>query len=202
MKRSFDFLAALLLIFALSPVFFLVSLCLLIFQGRPVLFIQQRLGKDCKIFHIIKFRTMNEEKEETSISEDSTSRVTKIGNFLRRYSIDELPELFNVVKGEMSLVGPRPLLVEYALYYSEFQNIRHNVLPGITGLAQIKGRNKITWEKKFKYDVFYVRNISFCFDLKILFTTFTILFLNEINENEQVTVSRFGAQKGKKQNDG
>lgn len=178
-KPVFDFLIALIGIIIISPLLLIITI-LLIFQndGSPF-FKQSRPGRNGKIFRVIKFRTMNNKKDATGKLLPDTVRLTKIGRFIRQASLDEIPQLINVLKGEMSIVGPRPLLVEYLPFYNDFQKRRHEVLPGITGWAQVNGRNALTWEKKFEYDVWYVDNISFFLDLKILLITFIKVFKQE-----------------------
>ncbi len=171
-KRFFDFSLALGALILLSPVFIVVWILVRVKLGSPVLFKQKRPGKDEKIFTMYKFRSMSNEKDETGEYLPDYIRLTTFGKFLRKSSLDELPELFNIIKGEMSLVGPRPLALDYLPYYRENERLRHAVLPGLTGLAQIKGRNFLSWEDRFAYDVFYVKNMSLGLDLKILFETF------------------------------
>jgi len=167
-------------------------------MGKPVLFRQKRPGQNGKIFTIYKFRSMTEPKSIESTICSDVRRITKLGSFLRRTSIDELPELFNVFLGDMSFVGPRPLLIEYLPLYDKDQSRRHEVLPGITGWAQVNGRNAITWEEKFKLDVFYVDNVSFRFDIKILLLTIFKVFKSEgVNSNQNETMAMF---KGSMQN--
>ncbi len=170
-KRAFDFLIALVMILLLSPVFIIVALAVRIGIGSPVFFQQERPGLDKKIFKIIKFRTMTDARDSLGNLLSNEERVTPVGNMIRRMSLDELPQLFNVIRGEMSLVGPRPLLVEYLPLYNAEQARRHEVMPGITGWAQVNGRNAITWEEKFAFDVWYVEHRSFWLDLKILWLT-------------------------------
>jgi lipopolysaccharide/colanic/teichoic acid biosynthesis glycosyltransferase len=169
MKRIFDFTASLIGLVVLLPFILILSSFILIFNGWPVFFIQPRLGKNKIPFNMIKFRTMKSGISKSS--EHDAARLTKIGKVLRKTSVDELPVLFNVIKGDMSLVGPRPLLLKYGPRFSPKQDRRHHVLPGITGLAQINGRNTISWEDKFDYDIQYVKNHSFWIDLKILIQT-------------------------------
>jgi lipopolysaccharide/colanic/teichoic acid biosynthesis glycosyltransferase len=169
MKRIFDFTASLIGLVVLLPFILILSSFILIFNGWPVFFIQPRLGKNKIPFNMIKLRTMKSGISKSS--EHDAARLTKIGKVLRKTSVDELPVLFNVIKGDMSLVGPRPLLLKYGPRFSPKQDRRHHVLPGITGLAQINGRNTISWEDKFDYDIQYVKNHSFWIDLKILIQT-------------------------------
>lgn len=171
-KRLFDFSLALVALILLLPLFLVVWVLVRTKIGSPVLFRQKRPGKDEKIFTMYKFRSMSDEKDENGEFLPDSIRLTKFGKFLRKSSLDELPELFNILKGEMSLVGPRPLALDYLPYYREHERLRHVVLPGLTGLAQIKGRNFLSWEDRFAYDVFYVKNRNLGLDLKILFETF------------------------------
>ena len=171
MKRFFDLINSVVLVILLCPLLILLMLLILMFQGRSILFHQERLGKNHRRFKIIKFRTMTNEVDSEGVLLPDIERTTKIGNFLRSSSLDELPGLLNVLKGEMSLVGPRPLPTQYLSRYSQEQDRRHEVKPGITGWAQVNGRNAISWEKKFRLDVWYVDNKSFLLDLKILFLT-------------------------------
>jgi lipopolysaccharide/colanic/teichoic acid biosynthesis glycosyltransferase len=178
-KRIFDFLVALIGLILVSPIFLIVTICLYFAnQGKPFFF-QLRPGKDGVIFKIIKFKTMNDRKDSIGKLLPDAERLTKIGVFVRKTSLDELPQLLNVIKGDMSLVGPRPLLPEYLPLYTEKQNRRHDVKPGITGWAQVNGRNAISWDKKFEYDVWYVGHISFFLDLKIFFLTVKKVLVRE-----------------------
>lgn len=174
-KIVLDKIVALLAILLLSPIFILITL-LLLFLQKQVFFIQTRVGKNKTRFSIYKFQTMSEERDDEGKLLPDDTRITSFGKFLRATSLDELPQLFNVLQGSMSLVGPRPLLPDYVHLYSNEQNKRHNVLPGITGFVQVKGRNTLTWEERFDLDVYYVEHISFIFDCKILFLTFITLF--------------------------
>lgn len=170
-KRFFDLIITLLLLILLSPLFLLIAMaCCIAFNGK-VFFIQPRVGKNEQIFNIIKFISMKPPgKNEAEIIEDSL-RLTATGKFLRKLSLDELPQLINVLNGEMSLIGPRPLLIKYLPFYSAAEKIRHSVRPGITGLAQVNGRNSLTWDERLKYDISYVQNLSLSLDLKIFLTT-------------------------------
>lgn len=170
-KRILDFLLALLAIIVLSPIILITALLVRVKLGSPVIFCQKRPGKDEKIFSMYKFRTMTDEKDEKGNLLPDEVRLTRFGKKLRATSLDELPELFNILKGDMSIVGPRPLLVSYLERYNDEQKHRHDVRPGLTGLAQVNGRNAISWEEKFAYDVEYVRKISFINDVKIIFMT-------------------------------
>ncbi|RLA83045.1 MAG: lipid carrier--UDP-N-acetylgalactosaminyltransferase, partial [Epsilonproteobacteria bacterium] len=168
MKRLFDIVLAIFLISLFFPFYILVSLLIVMRMGTPILFTQSRPGYKEKIFTIYKFRTMSNEVDENGKLLEDEKRLVGVGKFIRSTSLDELPQLFNVLKGEMSFVGPRPLLVEYLKLYNDEQAKRHDVKPGITGWAQINGRNAISWEKKFEYDVWYVENQSFMLDMKII----------------------------------
>ena len=175
-KRILDFLLALNTIFILGIPMLLVALLVRIKLGSPVLFKQDRPGKDGKIFQMFKFRSMTDERDEKGELLPDEVRLTSFGKKLRSTSLDELPELLNVLKGDMSFIGPRPLLVRYLPLYSERQSRRHEVRPGITGYAQVNGRNAISWEEKFEKDVWYVENISFWTDISILFKTVVVVF--------------------------
>jgi undecaprenyl phosphate N,N'-diacetylbacillosamine 1-phosphate transferase len=170
-KRLFDLTASVLGFLVLSPIFILLIIILWIdFKGSPF-FLQERPGKDEKIFKIIKFKTMNDKKDASGNLLSNRARTTKLGTFIRRYSLDEIPQLLNVIKGDMSLIGPRPLVILYLPYYNETERKRHSVRPGITGLAQVKGRNSLVWEDRFALDVHYVENLSLALDAKILYWT-------------------------------
>jgi sugar transferase EpsL len=170
-KRCFDILLASLLLIVLSPILLITALLVRIKLGSPVLFVQDRPGYKGKIFRLIKFRTMLDTRDKGGNMLPDVERLTHFGKILRALSLDELPELWNVIKGEMSLVGPRPLLIEYLPLYSEYQKQRHDVRPGITGLAQVKGRNALSWEDKFEFDIWYVDNQSLWLDIKIVCLT-------------------------------
>ena len=191
-KRIFDFLISLVAIICLSPVFIvLIILGAVKMKGNPF-FTQQRPGKNEKIFKLIKFRTMTCETDENGELLPDEQRLTKYGVFLRSTSLDELPEFFNILKGDMSFVGPRPLLVKYLPLYNEEQKRRHNVRPGLTGLAQVNGRNSLTWEQKFEDDVKYVETVSLILDIKILFrTVLTVLKREGINQENSATAEEF-----------
>ena len=191
-KPFFDFLLSFISLLLLCPIFIVVTILLAFANnGRPFFF-QDRPGKNERIFSIIKFKTMNDQTDTNGNLLPDAKRLTGIGKFVRKTSLDEIPQLINVLKGDMSLVGPRPLLVEYLPLYNEEQKRRHEVKPGITGWAQINGRNAITWEDKFKYDVAYVDKISFTLDLKILFLTLKKVFKSEgINQDGQATAQKF-----------
>ena len=191
-KRLIDFIAALLGILLLSPVIIVLVILLFIAnQGKPFFF-QQRPGKGGQIFSIVKFKSMNDRKDVNGELLPFEKRITKTGAFIRKYSLDEIPQLFNVLKGDMSLVGPRPLLVKYLPLYSDFQKRRHDVKPGITGWAQVNGRNTISWEAKFKLDVWYTENVSLKTDIKILLLTIKkVLFKEDINSGENINMPTF-----------
>jgi len=176
-KRVFDLFVALLALIFLWPIMLIVSTAILVKMGRPVLFKQDRPGLYGKLFRMYKFRTMLPLDAHRDLSDKE--RISPLGRFLRSTSLDELPELFNVVKGDMSIIGPRPLLVEYLDKYSAYQMQRHDVLPGITGLAQVQGRNKLSWKNKFRYDVFYTRKISWKLDIFIFFKTIKVVIFKE-----------------------
>jgi lipopolysaccharide/colanic/teichoic acid biosynthesis glycosyltransferase len=191
-KRLVDVLISLLGIIVFSPLLLLITISLFVANNGHPFFYQKRPGKDENIFTIIKFKTMNDKKDETGELLPDFQRMTKIGQFIRKYSLDEIPQLFSVLKGDMSLIGPRPLLVEYLPRYSERQKKRHNVKPGITGWAQVNGRNSIGWEKKFELDIYYVENLSFVLDLKIILKTVIKVFKQEgVNTSETDTMSVF-----------
>ena len=179
LKPISDIFIALIGLVLLSPFFLLVLIFLTISNNGKPFFLQDRPGKNEKIFKIIKFKTMNDKKDETGKLLPPDDRLTKTGLFIRKYSLDEIPQLINVLKGDMSIVGPRPLLVRYLPRYNEFQKQRHNVKPGITGWAQVNGRNALSWEKKFKLDVYYVKNMTLWFDFKILLLTIKKVFISE-----------------------
>ena len=192
LKFLFDKTLALLLILLFLPIYLTLSLLILINMGRPILFRQLRPGYKEKIFAIYKFRTMTNERDETGALLSDEKRVIGLGKFIRSTSLDELPQLFNVLKGEMSFVGPRPLLIEYLPQYNNEQKRRHNVLPGITGWAQVNGRNAISWEQKFKYDVWYVDHQSFLLDMRILWMTFLkVIRRSDINSRNSATMEKF-----------
>ena len=191
-KRMFDLVVSLIGLILLSPLLLLISVAVRLFYGQPVLFRQQRPGYTSKSFFIFKFRTMADEFDSQGILLPDSQRLTWLGRFLRASSLDELPELFNVARGDMSLVGPRPLLMQYLDRYTPQQARRHEVLPGITGWAQINGRNTITWEDKFRYDVWYVDHWTFWLDMKILGLTFWKVLLREgINQPGHISAGEF-----------
>lgn len=192
LKRPMDFILSLIAITALSPVLLIVAILVRTKLGSPVLFKQERPGLNEKIFMMYKFRTMTDAKDENGKLLPNHVRLTKFGKILRSTSLDELPELFNILKGEMSIIGPRPLLIEYLPLYNEHQQHRHDVRPGLSGLAQVNGRNTITWEEKFDYDVKYVEKISFKLDFEIIIKTILKVFIREgVNSSDVVTMERF-----------
>ena len=191
-KRAIDFVLSGFAIIMLGLPLVLVALLIRVKLGSPVLFKQRRPGKDGKIFEIYKFRTMTDARDNEGNLLPDNERLTDFSRLLRSTSIDELPEIINIFKGDMAIIGPRPLLEEYLPLYNEEQAHRHDVRPGLTGWAQINGRNAISWEDKFRYDVEYVRNISFMFDLKIFFLTIKKVFVREgINASSEVTMEKF-----------
>ena len=191
-KPAIDFVLAFVGFLFLSPVFVLVTIGLFFANDGKPFFFQLRPGKNGKIFKIIKFKTMTDKKDENGNLLPDADRLTKIGSFVRKTSLDEIPQLLNVIKGDMSLVGPRPLLPKYLELYNDFQRRRNEVKPGITGWAQVNGRNSISWEKKFEYDVWYVDNVSFLLDIKILILTVLKVVKSEgINEQGQATSNEF-----------
>ena len=198
-KRILDFLFAIVLLIILSPIMLIAALAIKIEDPKgPVLFKQKRPGKDAKIFEVFKFRTMIVDTERDGRKLSDIERITKVGSFLRKTSIDELPQLFNIIRGEMSFIGPRPLLVEYLKFYSPEQMRRHEVRPGISGWAQVNGRNAISWEEKFQYDIWYVDNQSFFLDLKIfLLTIYSVLNKKGINNSTTDTMPFFTGGSGK-----
>ncbi|HAR85471.1 MULTISPECIES: sugar transferase [unclassified Clostridium] len=191
-KRIFDVAISILGLIILLPMLIIIALIIKIKLGKPIFFIQERVGKRNKIFKMIKFRTMKDIKDENGKVLPDEKRHTTIGKTLRALSLDEIPELINVIKGDMSLVGPRPLLKEYLSLYSQEQLKRHQVLPGITGWAQINGRNAISWTEKFKLDIWYVCNWSLLLDLKILFLTiYKVIKKDGINQDDNITMEYF-----------
>ena len=191
-KRPQDFICTLLAIIVLSPVLLVVAILVRVNLGAPVLFTQDRPGKDGKVFKLYKFRSMLPPKDDKNALNDDAHRLTPFGRKLRATSLDELPELFNILKGDMSVVGPRPLLVKYLSRYNEHQARRHEVRPGFTGLAQVNGRNTLSWEEKFDVDVSYVDNVTFIGDWKIIFKTIKTVIVKEgINSDDSVTMSEF-----------
>lgn len=197
-KRILDFVLSLVALIVLSPILLIVAILVRIKLGSPVIFKQERPGKDEKIFTLCKFRTMTDKKDEEGKFLPDDERLTKFGKLLRSTSLDELPELINIIKGEMSIVGPRPLLVEYLPLYNEEQKHRHDVRPGLTGLAQVSGRNSISWEEKFKDDVAYINKITLVGDIKIILKTVGKVFKHEgISGQDTETMQRFEGNKEK-----
>lgn len=191
-KRPMDFLLSLAAILVLSPVLIIVTILVRLKLGSPVLFKQKRPGLNERIFTMYKFRTMTDEKDENGELLPDSVRLTKFGRMLRATSLDELPELFNILKGDMSIVGPRPLLIQYLELYNANQKRRHEVRPGLSGLAQVNGRNAISWEDKFDLDVEYVNNVSFIGDWKIILLTIKKVFIKEgISSDTSVTMEYF-----------
>ena len=191
-KRLLDFILSLFAVIILSPILLIVALLVRIKLGSPVIFKQERPGLHEKIFILYKFRTMTDGKAKDGNLLPDDQRLTKFGKLLRSTSLDELPELFNILKGDMSIVGPRPLLVKYLPLYNEHQKHRHDVRPGFTGWAQCNGRNAISWEEKFDLDIYYVKHVSFRLDSSIIFKTIKIVFLREgISSDTSVTMEEF-----------
>lgn len=195
-KRFFDVLFSFLGLVLLSPIFLITSLLLWISnKGAGIFFIQERPGKNEQLFKIIKFKTMTDKRDENGNLLPDVARLTKTGKFIRAASIDELPQLINIIKGDMSFVGPRPLLVEYLEFYSIEQRRRHKVRPGLTGWSQVNGRNTITWQKKFELDLWYVENISLTTDLKIIFKTIAKVFrMKDVNSGAGLTMAKFNGK--------
>lgn len=191
-KRPMDIILSLCAIIVLSPVMLIIALLVRIKLGSPVIFKQKRPGLNEKIFTLYKFRTMTDEKDKDGELLPNHMRLTNFGRFLRATSLDELPELLNILKGDMSFIGPRPLLIEYLPLYNDKQKRRHNVRPGLSGLAQVNGRNSISWEEKFNYDINYIENISFLLDLKLIVLTVLKVFKREgVNKSDSVTMEKF-----------
>ncbi|AZB36345.1 sugar transferase [Chryseobacterium bernardetii] len=191
-KRFIDFFVALIGLMLLSPIFIIVTVGLCLANNGKPFFFQLRPGNNGHIFKIIKFKTMNDKKDNDGNLLPDGERLTSIGSFVRKTSLDEIPQLMNVLKGDMSLIGPRPLLVQYLPLYNSVQARRHDVKPGITGWAQVNGRNAISWEEKFNFDVWYVDNLSFILDMKIFFLTIKKVFIREgISQVGQATMKPF-----------
>lgn len=179
LKRSLDFVLSFCAVIILSPLFiFLIIVGAIMMKGNPF-FTQQRPGLNEKIFNLIKFRTMTNEKDKDGNLLPDEQRLNVYGNFLRKVSLDELPELFNILVGDMSIIGPRPLLVRYLPYYTDREHLRHTIRPGLTGYAQAHGRNEVTWEEKFEMDLWYVEHVSFCTDVKVIIDTIKIVISHE-----------------------
>ena len=198
-KRLFDIVLALILIIVFLPFYIIVTILILTKMGSPVLFRQQRPGLNSDIFGIYKYRTMTNEKDENGNLLPDEQRLLGLGKTIRSLSLDELPQIFNVLKGEMSFVGPRPLLIEYLDRYNDEQKRRHDVKPGITGWAQVNGRNAISWEQKFEYDIWYVDNQSFMLDIKILWLTFLkVVKRSDISQDGKATMEIFRGENNDK----
>ncbi len=178
-KRLLDIVISGAALLILSPVYLILAILIRTKLGSPVIFHQERPGKDEKIFTLCKFRTMTDERDESGNLLPDNKRLTKFGKILRATSLDELPELWNIFKGDMSLIGPRPLLVSYLPYYTEEEKLRHSVRPGLTGLAQVSGRNYLDWDNRLKKDIEYVKNLSFAMDLRVIFMTIKVIFVKE-----------------------
>lgn len=197
-KRVFDFILSLTAIIILSPVLLLLTVIGAFLMGGNPFFTQERPGKDGKIFKLVKFKSMNNKRDERGELLPDEKRLTYYGKFLRNTSLDELPELINILKGDMAIVGPRPLLVRYLTRYNKTQARRHEVRPGLTGLAQVNGRNAISWEEKFRYDVEYVDNLSLMLDIKIiLMTVLKVVKRDGISSESSATMEEFMGQQGK-----
>ena len=197
-KRVFDFILSLTAIIILSPVLLLLTVIGAFLMGGNPFFTQERPGKDGKIFKLVKFRSMNNKRDDRGELLPDEKRLTYYGKFLRNTSLDELPELINILKGDMAIVGPRPLLVRYLTRYNKTQARRHEVRPGLTGLAQVNGRNAISWEEKFRYDVEYVDNLSLMLDIKIiLMTVLKVVKRDGISSESSATMEEFMGQQGK-----
>lgn len=197
-KRILDIILSLIAIIITLPIFLIVGILVLIFIGQPAIFRQKRPGKNEKIFTMYKFRTMTNKKDEDGNLLPDELRLTKLGKFLRKTSLDEIPEFINILKGDMSFVGPRPLLVEYLPYYAKEEHHRHDVRPGLTGLAQVSGRNLLNWNDKFQKDLEYVNNITFINDVKIIIDTIKIVFKREgITDNKSATMTRLNIERKK-----
>lgn len=191
-KRILDFTLSLIALICLSPILLIVAILVRIKLGSPVIFKQKRPGKDEKIFTLYKFRTMTDEKDDNGDLLPDSQRLTKFGKFLRSTSLDELPELINIIKGDMAIVGPRPLLVKYLPLYNEKQKHRHDVRPGLTGYAQVNGRNAISWEEKFEDDLKYIENITLINDIKIILKTIKkVIKRNDISQENNATIEEF-----------
>ena len=194
-KPFLDFLSSIIGVILLFPLFIVVTVLLCFANNGKPFFFQLRPGKNGKIFKIIKFKTMNDKRDSQGNLLPDSERLTKIGNYVRKTSLDEIPQLLNVIKGEMSIIGPRPLLTNYLHLYNDFQNRRHEVKPGITGWAQVNGRNAISWDKKFEYDVWYVENISFTLDIQILYRSISKVLSSEgINAADTATIEPFDGE--------
>ncbi len=196
LKRFIDIVCGVFALILLSWLYAVVAVSVRVKLGSPVIFTQNRPGKDGKIFKLYKFRTMTDERDENGKLLPDDVRLTKFGKFLRMASLDELPEIFNIIKGDMSFVGPRPLLVEYLPYYNEREQRRHEVRPGLTGWAQVNGRNSVNWTKRFELDVEYVENLSLGFDIKILLSTVKkVLAKSDVAEDTNAVEGNFAAER-------
>lgn len=201
-KRILDFILSLMALIILMPLMLVIYILVIVKLGKPAIFKQKRPGKNEKIFTLYKFRTMTDKKDENGNLLPDSQRLTKFGKFLRSTSLDELPELINIIKGDMAIVGPRPLLVDYLDYYNEEEHHRHDVRPGLTGLAQVSGRNAITWEEKFENDIEYIKRITFIQDLRIVLkTTINVFKMKNINHEGNATMERFDNERKKIIND-
>ena len=199
-KRAFDVLVSAAALLILSPIYALIAILVRVKLGSPIIFVQQRPGKDGQVFRLYNFRTMTDARDENGVLLADEFRMTRFGELLREMSLDELPELWNILRGDMSLVGPRPLLTEYLELYNERQMHRHDVRPGLTGWAQVNGRNTLSWEEKFELDVEYVEQVSFIKDIKIiLMTVGNVLRREGINSETAVTMERFQGTKAPQQ---
>lgn len=197
-KRLLDIVLSLIAIVITLPIFLLTGILVLIFLGKPAIFRQKRPGKNEKIFTMYKFRTMTKGKNRNGDMLPDELRLTKFGKFLRKTSLDEIPEFINILKGDMSFVGPRPLLIEYLPYYTKEEHHRHDVRPGLTGLAQVSGRNLLNWNDRFKKDIEYVYNLSFLFDLKIVFKTiYKVIKREGINDQNSATMTSLASERKK-----
>jgi len=190
-KRLFDIVGSITGLLILSPILVTTFLFLVVANKGKVFFLQKRPGRGERLFTIIKFKTMSDTKDQKGYLLSESERITIVGKYIRKFSIDEIPQLINVLIGDMSLIGPRPLLADYLLLYDDFQRRRHMVRPGITGWAQTNGRNAITWEDRFKYDIYYVENISFSLDFKIIINTFKKITGNDVTPVDGVVMERF-----------
>lgn len=196
-KRLFDVIASLFTIIILSPVILIVAGLVRIYLGRPIIFKHQRPGQNEKIFTLYKFRTMTNERDDNNVLLPDEVRLTKFGRLLRATSLDELPELFNILKGDMSIVGPRPLEVYFLPYYNELEKHRHDIRPGLTGLAQVNGRNNLTWEQRFEYDLRYIKQMSFFNDVKIIIQTIIQIIKKE---GTDIPLEDFNVHRDKQKN--
>lgn len=191
-KWVLDRLAAVVLFVILFPIIFLTFCAIRLSMGSPVFFTQPRGGYQNKVFNVIKFRTMTNQKDANGVLLSDNERLTKIGRFVRKYSLDELPQMINIIKADMSFIGPRPFIAKYLPLYTEEQKRRHSVLPGISGWAQVNGRNHVSWEDRFKYDLYYVDNMSVWLDIRIFFMTISSILLKKgVNQSESVPMEEF-----------